>query len=111
MNREIVETKFTPGPWRLDNGIDGVWRIEDSHGWSICETAGGCGAKNLPGEDESDANAHLIAAAPALYEAIRRFVNACDTHRPAWLGNSEARRGFDELRAALALVDGQQETK
>lgn len=103
---------WTPGPWFLADGIEGVWRIESKRGgWSICETAGGCGANNLPGEDESDANARLIAAAPALYEALKALLPYLTdkTQLLDYASLNEGRAsGFDvasvKAREAIALV-------
>ena len=96
----IKESQFTPGPWTLADGIDGVWRIESKQDkWQICETACCCGANNLPGEDESDANARLIAAAPALYEALK--ATSCRYSRTRECVGPE----MCDRCAALALVD------
>jgi hypothetical protein len=62
--------KHTPGPWRIDPASnyliiaadEGDW--EDF--WSVAAVGGDCG----PGKSRSDANAHLIAAAPDLLAAL-----------------------------------------
>ena len=70
-------TKHTPGPWVVRNMSDAmaekftVERLSDNglrsvicriNDMEVCPEHGGTG---------SDANAHLIAAAPAMYEALR----------------------------------------
>src|SRR5690625_1372419 len=69
------ETKWTPGPWRAnrnssfweiepesrDRGINGIpYTVGD-----VCSTDPG-----RPDDGKQEANAHLIAAAPDLYEAL-----------------------------------------
>ncbi|GIK47993.1 MAG: hypothetical protein BroJett013_06900 [Alphaproteobacteria bacterium] len=94
MTREAREkAKFTPGPWRVDNG-DVV------------------GANNVMLGSEADL--HLIAAAPDLYQALQETSQAMDAliyegidrgkgHWPAW---DKTARAVDKARAALAKADG-----
>ena len=60
-------TPWTPGPWKVS-------RYENYVGFSIWADGVGCIAERWwPTEEKSvpiEANAHLIAAAPALYEAL-----------------------------------------
>jgi hypothetical protein len=74
--------KHTPGPWKLEtesrspDGSELV--ITDSDGGytiALCRSATG-----IPDADEAEANAKLIAAAPALAEALEK---AADTLRDA----------------------------
>ena len=72
----MTDTKFTPGPWRadkLESFGHPVWHISQEDGApytpnysDVCMTC--------PGEKTAVqiANAHLIAAAPELYEALER---------------------------------------
>jgi len=102
------ETKFTPGPWGAYEGLiddEGVWimstHVEDAVVASI--------GMDLP---EAKANARLIAAAPALYEALEALKPYLSTEAQmldaASLNEGRA-GGFDvasvKARAALALVD------
>lgn len=63
----MSETKFTPGPWRIEQGdIDGpvIW------GGPADDPLRICGQVDIWGADpQFAANTHLIAAAPDLYEA------------------------------------------
>lgn len=56
------EPAFTPGPWRWhgEQLVGGQFTIARSVEWW---------------NGNRDANAHLIAAAPALYEALRRVMD------------------------------------
>ena len=62
------DTKFTPGPWH-------TWyekmeiSIYDQNSDLICGPIKQC--------PEQEANAHLIAAAPELYEALNDLLNDC----------------------------------
>jgi hypothetical protein len=72
----VTETKFTPGPWAIrEASFDGEYEVypirpgEDLEGfgeWAAVATV------SEGGDDEpAKANAHLIAAAPEMLEALR----------------------------------------
>jgi len=70
----MTDTKFTPGPWVVDfNGTIGhvksVAKNKSNNTPTVARYDIG-----IPGVSESEkyANAHLIAAAPKLYEALTR---------------------------------------
>jgi len=67
----MSETKFTPGPYRVDS--DDLTVILDPDGNSIGE-AFGFGTMG----DEDRANAALFVAAPELYAACETIVSQCD---------------------------------
>ena len=88
-------SKFTPGPWSYDQesmeistplraGMSEIAIVET--GWAE------------PFESEQQANAALIAAAPALYEVLSELVE--------WWGHGTAEPIFEKAKAALALVGG-----
>lgn len=63
------ETKFTPGPWFTKReGWSTVYVEARIDGGMIQEVAA-CGPTDA-GQDQQQANARLIAAAPDLYEAL-----------------------------------------
>lgn len=82
----MTERKHTPGPWKFAKGktnVDGdtgnhigsvvtVEKVGD-YPWYICAVDDYCG----PGE-ASQANAHLIAAAPELLEACVALLARCE---------------------------------
>jgi hypothetical protein len=70
----MSEAKFTPGPWLAEK--IGKWGVysDDATG-SIVAQCGGFKFAPRP-EVEQEANAHLIAAAPEMYEAIVAFLRS-----------------------------------
>ena len=72
----MSKAKFTKGPWekggtpRSDNGGDKfyVYQIDSSTGAAICNTNM---AYSFVEPNEREANAHLISAAPDMYEALK----------------------------------------
>ena len=96
--------KHTPGPWVInahDTGMNDSGTIE-GNGVVICP--------EVYGESKArcDANAHLIAAAPAMYEALKAIqekISGADVlfdPNPQWEGE-QAR--YDAAQEALFLVD------
>lgn len=61
-----METKFTPGPWRLtmEDGRHPIVQRGTEGGFQVCGMS----------DEKEDADAHLIAAAPDLYEALSEMV-------------------------------------
>ena len=113
-------TKHTPGPWVVRNMSDAmaekftVERLSDNglrsvicriNDMEVCPEHGGTG---------SDANAALIAAAPAMYEALKHLVKVEELRLQATTENDYvdlviADKHLQELaKAALAKAEGQQ---
>jgi hypothetical protein len=93
--------KFTPGPWTAADRV--VVTTIESNGfatWLANCAVGGSGC------DQQLANAHLIAAAPELYEALRSVLDALGalsnpSELYARLGNDDAcKRVWDALAKA-----------
>lgn len=69
------ETKFTPGPWRVE--VDNSSAQVQGFPLITSETYTVVGNEGMYGDIDTDyANAHLIAAAPDLYEALERCVSS-----------------------------------
>jgi hypothetical protein len=87
----------TPGPWAVEQGGDGpggYWIEAVNEAKTIC----GRGAwSNRPAE--SLANAHLIAAAPELLEALSAVVNRSPGDWKRW---------HERASAAIAKAEGRQ---
>ena len=98
-------TKFTKGPWvgePLDNGFEHV--VTDGKGLLICKCFGWAGYTDSGAEVDIAANAHLIAAAPEMYEALKELVRI-DNSYDAVTGSVET-AAFDAAETALAKAEG-----
>lgn len=99
-----TEPKFTKGPWRTQKG-DSVVHIIAAGGAPIANTSTKEYWRKLDAIDE--ANAHLMSAAPELYEALWRLLGTAErgnatTHEPG------CRCVIHEAEAALAKARGEQ---
>jgi hypothetical protein len=100
-----MKTTPTSGPWHVGEHKDGIIQIlhsDNSPGAISSPLAKVVNRKTW--SFEAEANAHLISAAPELYEAAARALN--------YIGNTESELGIklecgDLLRAALAKADGE----
>lgn len=88
---------FTPGPW-----------FEHSHrqigpkGGVVAEIWSAVGTSSDDAIAQADANVHLIAAAPELYDALRAaLVVVSGLNADGYFNQAER-----EIRAALALAEG-----
>ena len=100
----MSETKWTPGPWEVcDLSIrDGVPVHEITSLHDSCWIAQVQDHRNCSGTLPGSANAHLIAAAPELYEALEALV-------PFVNGAFEgAMQRVKSARAALRKARGEQ---
>lgn len=93
-----ITANFTPGPWAID-GLSLVHVADASRGGQRVTVA--------DVRHNREANAHLIAAAPELYEALGAFVSAAnlsvfDKGADAALANA-----FDLAERALAKARGE----
>lgn len=116
----MSETRFTPGPWAIDPKVhvsaghgefDIIAPDGDDDPWNIARTFGGIGED---GESEPKANAHLIAAAPELYEALENVLSdIVDYERANNLspapGREDCWQSVTNARAALAKAAGRTE--
>lgn len=102
-NQVSNEAKHTPGPWRVhhDEDDEECWvELDDNEpGHAIVAV--------VEEQDESVANAHLIAAAPDLLEALKaakQFLSIDISRGPAsngWVNT------VDMVNAAIAKAEGQ----
>ena len=103
-------SKHTPGPWTVEETRDGMTirdnrrRLEIVHNYPNGEGQQVIVGKHTGLDCLTDANAALIAAAPAMYEALQTLVEYLSTQVPAdtlddWKHVFAARR-------ALAQAEG-----
>ena len=95
----MTNTKHTPGPWVWDSHYDDLRPL-----W-YSEMSQGCGYLSWDNDETRDANAHLIAAAPDLLEALEAIVATWDG--PKY--NHFMADNIDLARAAIAKAKGQTE--
>ena len=92
------ETKFTPGPWVMQHGKD----VHGNAEWMVRVYPDGIGITTLtrlprPGI-EQEFNAHLLAAAPELYEALEGLMD--DLSLRAKMRGEVVENAFDALAKA-----------
>ena len=98
----MSETKWAPGAWNLMRTETGYTigpnqQLRGDYVADVHEHQSGAMS-----DEEAAANAHLIAAAPELYEALESLMDALDTHcgsTPVWSVYMErARTTLDRAR-------------
>lgn len=106
--------KFTPGPWEVFFPVSsGATRpgVDAANGPTIILWGSPEDSEGVYGEGDGEAvnNAHLIAAAPELYEALRAIQDFCDdpngSEKPETLASGLARL-LPAARAAIAKAEG-----
>ena len=102
--------QHTPGPWQIERrGVHiGSAPMIMGRGWTGRERIIAKAFYHQGSEDpEVDGNAHLLAAAPDLYEALLALMDAVriDAMREAALGRVLS-NGFAALRKAGGFEDG-----
>ena len=88
-------SKHTPGPWSADFGETA--RIADPRGATLARATNIHLGGRRPA-NEVEANAHLIAAAPEMYDLLATIENDGE-QVPAWL--------WDKIQAVLAKARGE----
>ena len=99
----MSESKHTPGPWRIAEDRDG--EVVSGPQSNLIAQCFGSYAHNTV--HQIDANCRLIAAAPALYEALEKLVEAASDSDDARYGTLSTGFVRDIANAALALARGE----
>lgn len=112
MTSEIRRGEHTPGPWKLDDDLSpNRIAVRDAGGFLVCEM--------YAADQYQQANARLIAAAPALLEALEaltselhKLANGNGPVRGLTLGQVKAdiRLLRDHGRNAIAQAKGEEVT-
>jgi hypothetical protein len=104
----MIEPKWTPGPWRCDDGAC-IWAPDArANIAAVSELRATTTVQFTPAEirsadrNEIYANARLIAAAPELYEVLADFVKSYDEP-----GTINVNSFIPAMRAALAKARGE----
>ena len=94
----MITPKHTPGPWainRNDTGMNDSGTIE-GNGIVICPDIYGESLERV------NANAALIAAAPAMYEALKALQSILKPDAPGYAQSTQCQ----QVEAALAQAEG-----
>jgi len=95
-------SKHTPGPW----GLDGVHEVVDATSAGVVQLWHWNKSNN-----ERDANARLIAAAPEMYEALRELLAEWDAENDRTMEEDSAFQpdsaAIEAIRAVLAKIDAE----
>jgi len=93
-------TKHTPGPWAV---ADVGEVVVCATGRTLCDVYSSFGT----GEEQADADARLIAAAPDLLAALEAFVEAEHAASIGWRAFGMYVDAVDAAKAAIAKARGQ----
>ena len=109
----MSETKHTPGPWRVAPRSDYPEHADINVDAGTRGYVALCGKA---GDEEAEANARLIAAAPELLDALRETLRALESHldescRDHGLGHRDMLCSCNQhevvrARAAIAKTEG-----
>lgn len=97
----MSEAKFTSGEWKVSNNGETL-KVKTGDQTTVCQLTflkGAHGMKGRKPEGEAKANAHLIAAAPDMYEALKLLVKFCDLY--------QNEKVIKNAEAALAKAQGE----
>ncbi len=106
------DNTFTPGPWEWEAsghyGYSVLWNPEKRE--EVINT-GGINDGDTPitwmGEEMTEQNKNLIAAAPDMYDALWEAIELSDRTLPPSGRTPECQRVYDIVRAALAKAEGE----
>jgi len=102
--------KHTPGPWKVEPGINHikVWGERPKTGPSLIAEVRNEGTAHSTSGAREQANAVLIAAAPAMYDALRELTNAFAlvVKMTPYGVSMDVSKVHDNARAALAQAEG-----
>jgi len=101
----MSEVKFTPGPWEVDVCGSNIYiRQEGKAAFPIAY--GG----RMHHEKEAEKNAHLIASAPEMYEALQWCIYELERHNGNFDSQMDETMDFDKeiekVRKALSKAEG-----
>ena len=106
------KAQFTPGPWSLCNWM--VGNNTPTGEVTICGPEGDEHICTMDGNEDNQANGNLIAAAPAMYEALQQLVHVEQLRKQAVTENDYvdlvlADSKLQQLvQAVLAQAEGRQ---
>ena len=96
--------QFTPGPWSLCNWM--VGNNTPTGEVTICGPEGDEHICSMDGSENNQANGNLIAAAPAMYEALKEWCDYYAAYNP--IRDKRIEPFIQLTRKALAQAEGRQ---
>ena len=94
--------QFTPGPWSLCNWM--VGNNTPTGEVTICGPEGDEHICSMDGSENNQANGNLIAAAPAMYEALKEWCDYYAAYNP--IRDKRIEPFIQLTRKALAQAEG-----
>lgn len=88
--------QHTPGPWSAMRADSAIHTLHDATGSHFANLRGVRGIEEI---DQGEADARLIAEAPAMLETLRDVLSCCDA-------NMSPADAVENARAILARIDG-----
>lgn len=111
-----MAAKHTPGPWSIYDRrevCDEIWiGVEDANGFEVTHAALRYGCEEAEELGDIEANARLIASAPALLAALKLFVTGMDRagdgpdDSDMAQAMREMREAYTKARAAIRQAEG-----
>ena len=98
----MTDVPWTPGPWFAQPGFLTIYNMSNGTSGLTCAVASVL--TEQPGLDQANANARLLAEAPAMAEALERFASAIVLTSGSVVGLE--RHWFEDARAILARIKG-----
>ena len=99
--------QFTPGPWSLCNWM--VGNNTPTGEVTICGPEGDEHICSMDGSENNQANGNLIAAAPAMYEALKEWCDYYAAYNP--IRDKRIEPFIQLTRKALAQAEGRHPRK
>lgn len=99
--------QFTPGPWSLCNWM--VGNNTPTGEVTICGPEGDEHICTMDGNEDNQANGNLIAAAPAMYEALQNLLEWAKGNRGAREGNPYCKPEVRQALKVLASIQGKKD--
>ncbi len=102
-----MKTKYTKGPWKVDPKAK--LRVCAHNGYTVAYgyTVASCGNDSDIELEEAQANAHLIAAAPDMFEALELFLKIEDGPDEQHAVVMNTMKAYAKMREAVKKAKGE----
>lgn len=106
--------KFTKGPWRVEEEIDGVYHgskswVKGVKNTLVCKTTNQTRCHLTPTLSELQANAKLIAASPTMFELLKEITEHMDFRESVMGGKDTMNNKFkDRIDVLITKLESDQ---